>query len=68
MLPHIGLTCENMTRARIIEFRIPLDSQDMRDKPLEPGASYKVLISYNSSADNFTSKHTKKESFTMSIE
>jgi len=52
----------------IIEFRILLDSQDNRDKHLEIGVSYKVLISYNTSADNFISKHTEKESFTMSID
>ena len=52
----------------IIEFRIPLDSGDMRDRPLEPGETYTVLLAYHGSADNFTSSHTKRESITMTLD
>jgi PKD repeat protein len=52
----------------IIEFRFPLDSGDSKDKPLNQGDSYTVLVAYSSSADNFTSKHTAKGSITISLD
>jgi PKD repeat protein len=52
----------------IIEFKIPLDSGDTKDKTLNPSSSYKVLVAYHSSDDNFISKHTKKGSITISLD
>lgn len=57
-----------MSGETIIEFRMPLDSGDSKDKALSPGSSYKALVAYNSSADNFTSKHTRKGSITISLD
>ena len=39
-----------------VEFQIPLDSGDTRDKALVPGNTYKIIIASGRS-DNFTSRH-----------
>jgi len=51
-----------------IEFRMPLDSGDARDKPLSPGGTYRVLVSYNSSMDDFQAKHTMMGSITVTLD
>ncbi len=40
----------------VIEFKIPLDSGDVNDKPLRAGSSYKVILAW-SNRDDFTSIH-----------
>lgn len=51
-----------------IELRMPLDSGDPWDKPLKPGNTYTVRVAYQSSADDFNSKHTKRGSITISLD
>jgi hypothetical protein len=43
----------------IFEFVIPLDSGDPMDKPLLPGETYKILVAYQATSDNFNLKHTR---------
>lgn len=51
----------------VFEFSIPLDSGDDKDKPLSPGSSYTCLLAY-SNADNFTTKHSRRGSVTLSLD
>jgi hypothetical protein len=52
----------------VIEFVIPLDSGDAMDKPLLPGHSYTVLVSYHSMLDSFSSQHTRRGSEQMQLD
>ena len=45
-----------------IEFIIPLDSGDRFDKPLEPGDTYKVLVAFHNTSDDFSSRHSQRGS------
>jgi hypothetical protein len=45
-----------------IEFVIPLDSGDPCDKPLRPGATYKVLVAFHTTNDNFSVRHSQRGS------
>lgn len=51
----------------VFEFSIPLDSGDSTDKPLTPGSSYTCRIAY-SNTDNFTTKHAKKGSISITLD
>jgi len=42
-----------------IEFVIPLDSGDSYDRPLQPGQTYVLLVSYQDSRDDFISWHSR---------
>ncbi len=55
------------TDGTTFEFSIPLDSGDSMDKALTPGSSYKCLLAYSNS-DNFTTKHSKRGSVTLSLD
>jgi len=43
-----------------VEFVIPLNSGDPMDKRLEPGNTYKVLVAYHSSSDDFSERHSQR--------
>lgn len=44
----------------VVEFVIPLDSGDRFDKPLEPGESYDIIVSYHRTSDSFSTRHTNR--------
>lgn len=44
----------------VIEFAIPLDSGDQFDKPLEPGKTYNIIVSYHRTSDSFSTRHTNR--------
>ncbi len=50
-----------------LEFSIPLDSGDSKDRELTSGSSYTCLLAYSGS-DNFTTKHSKRGSITISLD
>jgi hypothetical protein len=51
-----------------ISFSIPLDSGDNRDRVLELGKSYKILLAHGEDgADNFDSYHKKKTSLNIKL-
>jgi hypothetical protein len=52
----------------VMEFLIPMNSGDARDKPLARGGTYTVLVSYNSSSDNITVMHTAFGSVTVKLD
>ncbi|MEE8594055.1 MAG: DOMON domain-containing protein, partial [Candidatus Bipolaricaulota bacterium] len=43
-----------------IEFIIPLDSGDRFDKPLKPGETYGILVSFHDTSDNFSTRHSQR--------
>ena len=43
-----------------IEFVIPLDSGDQFDKPLKPGETYGILVSFHNTSDNFSTRHSQR--------
>jgi hypothetical protein len=43
----------------VIEFSIPLNSQDTKDKPLIPGNEYSIILAYGTK-DDFKGMHRKK--------
>jgi len=45
-----------------IEFIIPLDSGDRFDKSLEPGETYKILVAFHDTSDNFSARHSQRGS------
>lgn len=45
-----------------LEFIIPLDSGDRFDKPLEPGGTYKVLVAFHNTSDDFSTRHSQRGS------
>ena len=51
----------------IVEFVIPLDSNDPEDKPLVPGRTYTVLLAYHRSSTSFTVIHTARGSVQMTL-
>jgi hypothetical protein len=51
-----------------ISFAIPLNSGDLRDRPLVPGRSYTVLLAYGpDTADEFTTQHATRTSICVII-
>ncbi len=45
-----------------IEFIIPLDSGDPYDKPLQPGATYTILVAFQDTSDDFSVRHSQRGS------
>jgi len=43
----------------ILEFVIPLDSGDSKDRPLIPGKTYEIQVAYQSNRDDFISWHSR---------
>jgi hypothetical protein len=46
----------------VLEFMIPLDSGDDLDKPLRPGGTYRILVSYHDLQDGFAARHSRRGS------
>ena len=51
-----------------LEFVIPLDSADPMDKPLVPGNTYKVIIAYHETNDDFNAWHSRRGSGTITLD
>ena len=51
----------------VVEFRIPLDSGDGRDKPLLPGSTYSMLLAYHASSDSLGQRHTKRSTIEITV-
>jgi hypothetical protein len=51
-----------------LEFVIPLDSGDPMDKPLVPGNTYKVIIAYHETNDDFNAWHSRRGSGTITLD
>ncbi len=51
-----------------LEFVIPLDSGDAMDKPLVPGNTYKILIAYHETNDDFGAWHSRRGSGTITLD
>ncbi len=49
-----------------IRFTIPLNSGDIRDRPLTQGNPHKVILAYGAK-DNFVLKHAKRGSMTITL-
>ena len=63
-----GAEGEETDGATVIRFTIPLDSGDSMDKPLEVGASYRVIVAYGpDGADDFGTYHATRGSFEMEL-
>jgi len=43
-----------------VEFVIPLDSGDRFDKPLEPGQTYGILVSFHNTSDSLSARHSQR--------
>lgn len=52
----------------IVEFVIPLDSGDAEDKPLIPGRTYTVLLSYHRTSTSFAVIHSARGSVQMELD
>ncbi len=51
-----------------LEFVIPLDSGDPMDKPLVPGKTYKVIIAYHETNDDFSAWHSRRGSGSITLD
>jgi hypothetical protein len=51
-----------------LEFVIPLDSRDPMDRELVPGATYKVLIAYHETNDDFGAWHSRRGSGSITLD
>jgi len=58
------VTEDGVTR---FEFRIPLDSGDQYDKPLEPGGTYPIIVAHASS-DDYTAYHSFRQSAEITLD
>ncbi|MEW5826256.1 MAG: DOMON domain-containing protein [Candidatus Bipolaricaulota bacterium] len=54
--------------ATTIEFAIPLDSGDLRDRVLRPGQTVKVLLAFHDREDSFSARHTRRASGTITLQ
>lgn len=52
----------------VIEFVIPLESDDPEDKSLKPGEPVKVILAYHALSDAFTAHHTARTTTTISLD
>ena len=52
----------------VFEFKMLLDTGDEYDNPLSPGGTHPVLNSVQMTADSLTAKHTRKGSFTITLD
>ncbi len=51
-----------------VEFAIPLDSSDPQDRPLVPGQTYTIALSYHGSDVAMTARHTAYGATTITLE
>ena len=51
----------------VIEFQIPLDSGDAKDKPLVSGKSYRIILAHGN-GDSFSSPHTSRGSAKLKLD
>jgi len=56
-----------VTEGTVFEFSIPLDSGNNMYKPLVPGSTYTCRLA-RSNSDNFTTKHSHKDSITITLD
>jgi PKD repeat protein len=52
----------------VFEFKMLLDTGDEYDNPLSPGGTHTVLNSVQMTSDSLTAKHTRKGSFTITLD
>ena len=52
----------------VIEFVIPLQSNDPSDKPLQPGQTVSVILAYHASSDSFSSRHSKRTTTQITLD
>lgn len=52
----------------VIEFTIPLDSGDEFDKPLRPGETYGIIVSYHDLQDGFETRHSRRGSAEIALD
>jgi hypothetical protein len=46
----------------ILEFAIPLNSGDSADRPLVVGQTYKIIVAYQATSDDFSERHSRRAS------
>jgi hypothetical protein len=44
----------------IVEFAIPLNSGDSADRPLVVGQTYKIIVAYQATSDDFSERHSRR--------
>jgi hypothetical protein len=44
----------------ILEFAIPLNSGDSADRPLVVGQTYKIIVAYQATSDDFSERHSRR--------
>ncbi len=52
----------------ILEFAIPLDSGDDRDKPLAPGVEVAIILAYHASSDDLQTRHTARSTTSIVLD
>lgn len=52
----------------IIEFVIPLTSDDPNDLPLEPGSEVTIILAYHLSSDRLTARHTRRSTSSITLD
>lgn len=52
----------------VIEFVIPLRSDDPSDKSLQSGQTIPVILAYHASSDDFATKHTKRSTTQITLD
>lgn len=44
----------------VIEFAIPLSSGDAADRALVPGQTYRIIVAYHATSDDFSERHSRR--------
>lgn len=44
----------------ILEFAIPLNSADSADRPLVVGQTYRIIVAYQATSDDFSERHSRR--------
>jgi len=65
ILEYAGCEVEGRT---YFEFVIPLDSGDPTDRRLVPGSTYRVLVAYHKTDDDFGAWHSRRGSGSMALQ
>ena len=52
----------------VIEFSIPLQSNDPSDKALQPGQTVSIILAYHASSDSFSAHHTKRTTTEITLD
>lgn len=52
----------------VIEFVIPLQSNDPSDKPLQLGQTVSVILAYHASSDSFSTRHSKRTTTQITLD